>query len=52
MDYGGEAERGPRVALVQFAGAELQKTEWGWESRFRDNGQLMDAFRRVNCSKV
>uniref|UniRef100_A0A183C3D1 VWFA domain-containing protein n=1 Tax=Globodera pallida TaxID=36090 RepID=A0A183C3D1_GLOPA len=41
-----EPEKGPRVALIQFAGAELQKTEWGWD-RFRNSEQMMDAFHQV-----
>ncbi|KAL3092366.1 hypothetical protein niasHS_007575 [Heterodera schachtii] len=41
-----EPEKGPQVALIQFAGAELQKTEWGW-NRFRNSEQMMDAFHQV-----
>lgn len=44
-----DPERGARVALIQFAGAELQKTEWGWDHfRGQTRGQrMMDAFHQV-----
>ena len=41
-----EPEKGPQVALIQFAGAELQKTEWAW-NRFSNSEQMMDAFHQV-----
>ncbi|WKY16636.1 hypothetical protein Q1695_001352 [Nippostrongylus brasiliensis] len=35
-----------RVALIQFAGAKLQKTEWSFDT-YRDNSQLLKAFSVV-----
>lgn len=35
-----------RVALLQFAGAETQKTEWMYDS-FESKVQLMNAFNQV-----
>ena len=39
---------GHRVALLQFAGVDLQKTEWQWD-RFRDNAHMMDAFHQARA---
>ncbi|VDL70364.1 unnamed protein product [Nippostrongylus brasiliensis] len=38
-----------RVALIQFAGAKLQKTEWSFDT-YRDNSQLLKAFSVVSVS--
>ncbi|KJH44991.1 von Willebrand factor type A domain protein [Dictyocaulus viviparus] len=35
-----------RVALIQFAGAKLQKTEWTFDS-YQENSQLIEAFHGV-----
>uniref|UniRef100_A0A915CZL8 VWFA domain-containing protein n=1 Tax=Ditylenchus dipsaci TaxID=166011 RepID=A0A915CZL8_9BILA len=35
-----------RVALLQFAGSEIQKTEWSYDA-FEDNAALMNAFNQV-----
>jgi hypothetical protein len=43
----GQQPNGHRVALIQFAGVDLQKTEWEWD-KFRQSAQMMDAFHQVS----